>query len=438
MKKRRISGVLLGGMLLLGATSCSDIQGEISELWDKVEVPEAVKTQFTSLYPDVKNLDWDEEAEGFEAEFELGGRERSVLFSPEGKLLQVEEEIAANSLPPQVLAYVQQHFDKYTLDETSLLKVGENISYEVDLEYRDAEVELSFDQSGQLLGQTGSGASINSPQLQEASLVGSLGLAASSANAFSKPVASWELPSELREVSGIALLPDGRMACIQDEKGTIFIYNLTSKKLEEQYPFGESGDYEGIAVDGKTAYILRSDGTVFEVNDFMSAKPNVKEHKSMLAGSQNTEGLALDKSNNRLLIACKGHDRKLGNNKGIYALDLRTGKMNPEPVISIPLAQEPLQAPAGDKKKAKDGYDVLQPSSLEIHPQTGAYYVLDAVNQRIMVLEKDGKIGKLETLDENLMRQPEGLAFGPNGEVYIATEGSKKSNGAILKYNAAL
>ncbi|WP_266205402.1 PepSY-like domain-containing protein [Pontibacter kalidii] len=431
MNMRFLTNSFLGLGIMWGAASCG-------ELWNKVEVPEAVKTQFTALYPSVSNADWEEEPEGFEAEFELGGRERNVLFSPGGQLLQVEEEIAANSLPPQVLAYVQQHFDKYTLDETSLLKVGEKISYEVDLEHRNEEVELTFDQSGQLLEQTGGGTGITAPQLQEASLAGALGLAASPVNAFTKPAASWELPSELREVSGIALLPDGRMACIQDEKGTIFIYNLASKTLEEEYPFGESGDYEAIAVDGKTAYILRSDGTVFEVNNFMSAKPSVKQHKSVLAGSQNTEGLALDKVNNRLLIACKGHDRKLGNNKGIYELDLRTGKMNPEPVISIPLAQEPLQAPAGDKKKAKDGYDVLQPSSLEIHPQTGAYYMLDAVNQRIMVLEKDGKISKMAPLDKNLMRQPEGLAFGPKGEVYIATEGSKKGNGAILKYDAAL
>ncbi|GAB3815929.1 hypothetical protein GCM10028895_10610 [Pontibacter rugosus] len=83
-------------------------------------------------------------------------------------------------------------------------------------------------------------------------------------------------------------------------------------------------------------------------------------------------------------------------------------------------------------------YDVLQPSSLEVHPQTGELYLLDAANQRMMVLGDDGNIKRSVILDKELMRQPEGLAFGENGEVYIASEGSKKGNGVILKYSQGL
>lgn len=418
----------MGGILILSTASCS-------EIWNKVEVPETVKTQFATLYPDVKNPEWDEEAEGFEAEFEIGGRERSVLFNPEGKLLEVEEEIDVTSLPPQVMAYVQQHFDKYELDESSLLKEGDMINYVVELEHQSEEVELIFDQNGKLLEQIGGGESNLETSVQEASLASTLGIAAR-ANAFAKPVASWELPAQLREVSSIALLPDGRMACVQDEKGSVFIFNLESSKVEEEYSFGKSGDYEGIAVDGTTAYILRSDGTVFKVDDFMSQNPVVKQYNSVLASGQNTEGLALDKHNNRLLIACKGHDKSLGENKGIYELDLSSGKMNPEPVVTIPLEQEQLQA--APVKKKEDVYDVLQPSSLEIHPQTGEYYVLDAVNNRIMVLDKNGRIQNLAALDKKMLRQAEGLAFADNGDVYIASEGGKKGQGVILKYKAAM
>ncbi|WP_276495734.1 PepSY-like domain-containing protein [Pontibacter litorisediminis] len=437
MNTNKLTSAVLGGVLLFGATACGEMSSEISELWNRVEVPEGVKTQFASLYPDVKNPDWDEEDAGFEAEFELGGRERSVLFSPSGQLLQVEEEIAANSLPPQVLAYMQQYFDKYTVDESSLVKEGGTTRYVVELEHRNQEVELTFDQSGNLIEQTGGGtAPAAAADVQEASLIHAIGGSDANANAFAKPEASWELPAELREVSGIALLPGERMACVQDEKGIIFIYNLESQKLEEQYPFGGPGDYEGLAVDGSTAYVLRSDGTVFEVRDFMSQKPQVRQFKSVLAGSQNTEGLALDKANNRLLLACKGHDKALGQNKGIYEISLENGKMNPDPVITIPLAQEPLQASSGKSKK--DGYDVLQPSSLEIHPQTGVYYMLDAVNNRIMVLKENGSISSVVPLDKKALRQAEGLAFADNGDAYIASEGSKKGKAVILKYKTAL
>ncbi|SFF91081.1 PepSY-like domain-containing protein [Pontibacter chinhatensis] len=445
MNRKFLLNMLLGVTVMWGATSCSemneeiaDIRGEISELWEKVEVPEAVMTQFASLYPDVKNSDWEEEPEGFEVEFDLGGRERKVLFSATGELLKVEEEINTTALPQEVMKYVQEHFADFTIDEASLVKTGETLKYEVELESRKGEVELLFDQSGKLLAQQGAPVASAGPEFLQASVVGALLPAAENANAFANPVSSWELPAELREVSSIALLADGRMACVQDEKGSIFVFNLKTNKLEEEHPFGEPGDYEGLAIDGNKAYVLRSDGTVFEVSDFKSKKPQVKTHKSVLSASQDTEGLALDKANNRLLIACKGHDKALGENKGIYELNLSTGKMNPEPVIRIALDQEVLKQPVPGKKKVKDGYDVLQPSSLEIHPQTGEYYLLDAVNNRIMVLEKDGRINKSANLDKEQLRQAEGLAFGNNGEVYISSEGSKTGKGVILKYEASL
>src|SRR5690606_14054788 len=86
----------------------------------------------------------------------------------------------------------------------------------------------------------------------------------------------------------------------------------------------------------------RSDGAIYQVSDFRSGKPEVTLHKSVLAATQNTEGLAYDKVNNRLLIACKGYDKALPNAKGIYEFTLETNKMNPQPVITISLQQPPL------------------------------------------------------------------------------------------------
>ena len=70
----------------------------------------------------------------------------------------------------------------------------------------------------------------------------------------------WDLPSELLEVSGIAWLDAERFACIQDEKGSIFIYNRVSNKIEKEIPFAGLGDYEGLAVNKNMAYVVRADG----------------------------------------------------------------------------------------------------------------------------------------------------------------------------------
>jgi len=41
---------------------------------------------------------------------------------------------------------------------------------------------------------------------------------------------TWILPAVLKEVSGISHIDDSRIACIQDEVGVIFIYDLEKKK----------------------------------------------------------------------------------------------------------------------------------------------------------------------------------------------------------------
>ncbi|GAB3815933.1 hypothetical protein GCM10028895_10620 [Pontibacter rugosus] len=342
MKKITINVLALA--LIAGTISCDS-------LWEKENVPEAVKIRFSELYPNITTMDWDEEDEGYEAEFELSGRERSVLFDTKGKLLRVTEEIGTQGLPAKAMAYVQQKYGNYTLDEVHRVNEVNQIKYVVELESKGDDVSLSFAEDGKLL--EGDAAAV---QVQEASLVGFI---PKGEPAFAKPLATWQLPVELREISGIALLPDNKMACIQDEEGVIFIYNLGSKNIEDRIKFAGPGDYEEIAVAGTTAYVLRSDGAVFEVSDFNSKKPTVTEHKSVLAATQDTEGLAYDEKNKRLLIACKGHDDKLGANKGVYVLDLTSKQMQLEPLIKIPLAQKELQHTTGKKKTCMTYYNPL-------------------------------------------------------------------------------
>lgn len=258
--------------------------------------------------------------------------------------------------------------------------------------------------------------------------------AKSSTGELTKPTAQWTLPAELREVSGIAWLGNNLMACVQDEEGVIFIYDLEKKAIKEKISFAGPGDYEGIVVNGNTAYILRSDGAILEVEDYMNQK-KVNVHATVLASTQNTEGLAFDKKNNRLLIACKGYDEALGDTKGIYAFSLDNKTMQEKPVISIPLAQQQLTA---TEKKKKSKYDVLQPSSLEVHPKTGELYLLDAVNNKLLILDEQGKIGKATSLDKSIFKQAEGLSFGDDGALYIASEGGKKGNGVLVKYDQGL
>ena len=105
----------------------------------------------------------------------------------------------------------------------------------------------------------------------------------------------WELPKELLEISGLSYIDGNRFACVQDEQGKIFIYNIASSSVEKKISFGGMGDYEGLAVVGETIWVLRADGKLFEVNNMNAADPMVKEYGTQLTTKQDPEGLCYDK-----------------------------------------------------------------------------------------------------------------------------------------------
>ena len=92
-----------------------------------------------------------------------------------------------------------------------------------------------------------------------------------------KIVKTWNLPVVLKEISGIAVMDSVRLACIQDEVGSIFIYNTATSGIQEVIPFATTGDYEGIAIVDNTFWVLRSDGKLFEVSTLDAKKTTVKE-----------------------------------------------------------------------------------------------------------------------------------------------------------------
>jgi uncharacterized protein YjiK len=228
----------------------------------------------------------------------------------------------------------------------------------------------------------------------------------------------WELPSMLREVSGIEYLGNARFACIQDELGTIFIYNTASGKIEKEIPFSGPGDFEGIALAGSTAYAVQSDGKIFEVQHYNEAKPVVKQYATSLTAKHNVEGFAYDKDNNRLLLAIKGEDPNSSTYKGVYAFDLRSKQLATAPIVKIDLT-DPIFGEVKEKKRK----NTFQPSEIEIHPVTKDLYILEGVNPKLLVMDAKGTKKKLYTMQRSDFPQAEGLAFTSNGDLFISNEG---------------
>ena len=266
---------------------------------------------------------------------------------------------------------------------------------------------------------------------------------------LSSPDHRYSMPASLEEISGISWTGKGTLACIQDEDGIVYCYSLEDEKVISEVKFGKDGDYEDIAIVKNTAYVLKSNGHIFRIKNFKKDEIKVKRYKTLLSQKNDAEGMVYNSSQHRLLIACKGSPSLEKGNpykgyRAVYAFDLETKQLLEEPVYLIDLRKVDGYRDQGNftqfsSKLAKilgitDPYGNFSPSGLAIHPLTDEFYVLSSVGKLLIVMDREGFILVVQALDPNLFRQPEGICFSPDGDLYISNEG-RGGKGYVLKFN---
>jgi uncharacterized protein YjiK len=230
--------------------------------------------------------------------------------------------------------------------------------------------------------------------------------------ALATPDAIVELPPVLDEISGLTLLPSGRLGAVQDEEGTLFEVDPATGRITGQERFRDGGDFEGVELAGDAVWVLRSDGDLYRLRRTPDGGSEAEKFETALASRNDTEGLGYDAAQNRLLIACKedpGLD--LEGVRTVYAFDLATETLSAAPVFVL------------DRSVLDDAEGTFKPSALAVRPDTGEIYVLSSVRKALVVLAPDGTLAAAVSLPPALYPQPEGLAFGPDGTLYIANEG---------------
>lgn len=262
---------------------------------------------------------------------------------------------------------------------------------------------------------------------------------------FNAPNLAYFLPDTLREISGLTLIDHETFACIQDENGIVFIYDLTKNEIRHQFDFHSNGDYEDIALVNKTIYVLRSDGTLYEIVDYTSPTSAINEFATGIP-ALNNEGLCHDKKNNRLLIACKGKAAKgpeFKNKRFVFSFDLATKTLSKNPVFTFDnekIKEYALQnnVPLAKKQK-KNGLSEevmlkFKTSAIGIHPKTKQLYLLSASDYLLFIFTPDGDILHIEKLNPVLFNKAEGITFFENGDLLITNEAQEKRP-TLLRFN---
>jgi uncharacterized protein YjiK len=255
--------------------------------------------------------------------------------------------------------------------------------------------------------------------------------------ALNQPDEIMELPAMLQEVSGLTELSGSGVACVQDEDGVVFIYDLSTRSITKRIPFGPAADYEGLTRVDNDLFVLRSDGALFKIADFNS-NPKVTSEVLNIP-TKNNEGLCYDPWQSRLLLGPKSRLEKsseAAQSHPLFAYDLNKRQFASDPAVTLDLsdmlyAAETGQdaagsnvAKSGKAKKVRTVAARFLPSSLAIHPSNGDIFVISARANMLAVFDRQGRHKAHMSLNEEIYRQPEGITFLPNGELIITSEAS--------------
>jgi hypothetical protein len=114
--------------------------------------PEEVKKEFSQKFADAKSVKWDsEEANEWEAEFKINGKEMSACFDNTGKWLETEAEVSAKELPEAVTNTLKNEFPEFKTDEISTIENPEMKGFEIALKNRETEVTVIIGADGTVL-----------------------------------------------------------------------------------------------------------------------------------------------------------------------------------------------------------------------------------------------------------------------------------------------
>jgi hypothetical protein len=229
------------------------------------------------------------------------------------------------------------------------------------------------------------------------------------------------LGEPLHEISGICFLGLNRdtVYAIEDENGKLFYFHLGDNKYEHS-KFSKKGDYEDVTILAYREFIvLRSDGTIFKfpISQARSnSQDNIQVFEHILPEGE-YEGIFAD-DDGKIYAMCKNCPDDKHKAVTIYTLQENTaGQLAISGQFKVKVADEPLTS---INKKIK-----FHPSALAKHPVTHDWYILSSVNKSLLVLDKDWKIKGFYPINPAFFRQPEGICFDKQGNMYISNEGAE-------------
>jgi uncharacterized protein YjiK len=242
------------------------------------------------------------------------------------------------------------------------------------------------------------------------------------------PPARWELPSSLREISGLAVDSAGRVFAHDDERAIIYQLDPAARRIVKRFSFGRPaahGDFEAIAVVGQQLILTTSDGVLYagREGDDGEAVPFTVQATGTGRLCE-IEGMVYAPGDRALLFACKEpRIRTLHGHFAVLRWSLERKALDPRPRLFLPLANLTRDL----------GVPGFHPSEMVRLARSGHYLVLASRERAIVELTETGAVVAVARLRHREHPQAEGLAIAKDGALLVADEGGS-GRGTVSVY----
>lgn len=239
------------------------------------------------------------------------------------------------------------------------------------------------------------------------------------------------LGATLNEISGICYYDqpgDSSLLAIVDSKQQIFKLQMRAPELKDytEKVLPSNGDPEDIVKVDSSIFVLLSRGIITEIRDQAKDTTGIKTYTLGIPGPNDFETLYFDPTINSLVMVCKSceHEKKKGI-RTAYRFDLATRTFDSTEFYTI------------DKNDVKgvlnDANAKFDASAAAIHPINKRLYILSSAGNLLVITNNRGGVLDAFHLNPDDFPQAEGIAFAPNGDMYISNE-RKHGEPTLLRF----
>ena len=240
------------------------------------------------------------------------------------------------------------------------------------------------------------------------------------------------LSQDLEEISGLEWINETALWAIEDESSIIFEINSKTGKIIRKQKFAKNKDIEDILMVEEEAWVLQSNGNIYQVENPFTEYSNTTIHDFGIKGKRDFEAIIKVKNEPEILIFCKVCSwDKNSSQASVYSFNLDSMAFDEKAFFVLENKQLKDILKEEDFKEVK-----MQPSAIALHPIENRYYMLSSSDKWLMVLDKELKPLGFYHLNPRFFKQPEGITFGQDGTMFISNEANDGNpNLLIFQYH---